>query len=47
MGKRAYKKRVESVLRSKKAQDVAQAKFKAFKKVCIEVARKKGAAARA
>ena len=47
MGKQAYKKRVQSVLRSKRAQAVAQAKFKAFKKVCIEVARKKGGAARA
>ena len=47
MTKHAYKKRVQSVLRSRKAQAVAQAKFKAFKKVCIEVVRKRGAAARA
>ena len=46
MGKTAYKKRVKVVLRSEKAQAVARAKFKAFKKVCMEVARKHGAASR-
>ena len=46
MGKAAYKKRVQAVLRSKKAQAVAKAKFKAFRKVCLEVARKRGAASR-
>lgn len=46
LGKTAYKMRVKAVLKSKKAQDVAKAKFRAFKKVCCEVQRKKGAAAR-
>ena len=46
MGKTAYKKKVKVVLRSAKAQAVARAKFKAFKKVCMEVARKHGAASR-
>ena len=46
MGKTAYKKRIKVVLRSAKAQAVARAKFKAFKKVCMEVARKHGAASR-
>ena len=42
----AYKARVKAVLKSHKAQDVAKAKFRAFKKVCCEVKNKKGAAAR-
>ena len=46
LGKVAYKRRVRAVLRSRKAQDVAQAKFNALKKVCAEVCRKQGAAAR-
>ena len=46
MGEAAYKKRAQCVLRSKKAQAVAKAKFKAFKQVCVEVARKHGAASR-
>ena len=46
MGKAAYKKRVQAVLRSKKAQAEAKAKFKAFTKVCLEVAHKRGAASR-
>ena len=45
-GKTAYKQRVRAVLRSKKAQEVARAKFRNFKKVCQEVVRKKGAASR-
>jgi transposase len=44
MGKAAYKQRINAVLKSKKAQTVAKAKFNNFKKVCKEVARKKGAA---
>ena len=44
LGKTAYKQRVRSVLRSKKAQSVAKAKFRNFKKVCQTVWRKKGAA---
>ena len=46
LGKTAYKARVKAVLRSKKAQAVAKAKFNRFKKVCQEVVRKKGAASR-
>ena len=46
MGKTAYKVRVKSILKSKKAQNVAKAKFNNFKKVCQEVRRKKGAASR-
>jgi hypothetical protein len=44
LGKTAYKQRVRSVLRSKKAQSVAKAKFRNFKKVCQTVWKKKGAA---
>ena len=40
LGKTAYMKRVKSVLRSKKAQEVAKAKFNALKKVCCEVVKK-------
>ena len=46
LGKTAYKRRVKALLRTKKAQAVAKAKFKAFQKVCLEVVRKRGAAAR-
>ena len=46
LGKAAYKRRVKALLRTKKAQAVAKAKFKAFQKVCLEVVRKRGAAAR-
>ena len=42
----AYKARVKAVLKTQKAQDVAKAKFKVFKKVCREVDRKRGAASR-
>ena len=38
--------RVKAVLRTKKAQNVAKAKFLALKKVCREVCKKKGAASR-
>ena len=34
------------MLKSKKAQEVAKAKFNAFKKVCCEVQKKRGAASR-
>ena len=46
MGKTAYKARVKAVLKSKKAQAVAKAKFHNLKKVCQEVVQKKGAASR-
>ena len=46
LGKTAYKARVKALLRTKKAQDVAKAKFNRFKKVCQEVVEKKGAASR-
>lgn len=46
LGKTAYRTRVRNFLRSRKAQDVAKAKFKAFKKVCQEVKDKRGAASR-
>ena len=36
----------QCVLKSQKAQDVAKAKFDAFKKVCCEVQKKRGAASR-
>ena len=38
--------RIRNVLKSKKAQEVAKAKFNAFKKVCCEVQKKRGAASR-
>ncbi len=44
MGKIAYKQRVKQVLRSKRAQNVAKAKFVNFKKVCRVVVQKRGAA---
>jgi len=46
LGKTAYRVRVRSMLKSQKAQNVAKAKFNAFKKVCQEVKRKRGAASR-
>ena len=46
LGKTAYRQRVRNVLRTKKAQDVAKAKWSNFKKVCREVYSKKGAASR-
>ena len=42
----SYTQRVKAVLRSRKAQDMAKAKFAHFKKVCKEVVAKKGAASR-
>ena len=46
LGKTAYRARVRNVLKSQKAQDVAKAKFNAFKNVCKEVKQKRGAASR-
>ena len=46
LSKVAYTAKVISVLRSKKAQDVAKAKFNALRNVCREVERKRGAASR-
>ena len=46
LGKLAWKKRLRNVLKTKKAQDVAKAKWSSFKKVCQEVKKKKGAASR-
>ena len=46
LAKMAYVKRVRSVCRSKKAQQVAKACAKGWKRVCQEVVRKKGAASR-
>lgn len=46
LGKTAYRQRVRSVLRSRKAQKVAAAKFSGFKGVCKEVWLKHGAASR-
>ena len=46
LGKTAYKVRVKNLLKTKRAQDVAKAKFSAFKKVCREVKNKDGAASR-
>ena len=44
LGKNAYKAMLRRFLRTKKAQDVAKAKWSAFKKVCKIVVKKKGAA---
>ena len=44
LGKTAYKAMLRRFLRTKKAQDVAKAKWSAFKKVCKIVVKKKGAA---
>ena len=46
VGKTASRIRVKAILRSRKAQNVAKAKFNRLKKVCQEVFRKKGAASR-
>ena len=46
LGKTAYKQRIKAVLRSRKAQTAAKAKFANFRKVCKEVALKRGAASR-
>ena len=43
LGKTAYKQRLRAVLRSKKAQKVAKAKFHNFKSVCKRVSLNKGA----
>ena len=40
------KQRVKQVLSTAKAQNVAKAKFRNFKKVCKEVVKKKGAMSR-
>ena len=44
LGKTAYKARVRSVVKSKKAQAVGAAQAKLMRRVCQEVVRKKGAA---
>ena len=46
LNKAEYEQRVKQVLRTTKAQNVAKAKFRNFKKVCQEVVRKKGAMSR-
>ena len=46
LNKTQYKQRVKEVLRAIKAQNVAKAKFRNFKKVCKEVVLKKGAMSR-
>ena len=46
LGKTAYRVRVKAMLKTHKAQEVANAKFNAFKKVCREVKGKGGAASR-
>jgi transposase len=46
LGKMAYKVRLTRFLKTRRAQDVAKAKFNAFKKVCREVKNKRGAASR-
>ena len=43
---RTKRVRVRNFLKTKKAQDVAKAKFNNFKKVCCEVVKKGGAASR-
>ena len=43
LGKTAYKRRVKNILKGKKAQKAACAKFANFRKVCKVVALKKGA----
>ena len=44
LGKMAYKERVRSVCRSKKAQTVSSNYTKSFRKACAAVVKKKGAA---
>ena len=46
LSKTQYKRRVQEVLRTVKAQKVAKAKFQNLKKVCKEVLKKKGAMSR-
>ena len=46
LGKTAYKARIRAVCKSAKSHQVAAACFKGLRKVCREVVRKKGAAAR-
>ena len=46
LGKMAYKVRLTRFLKTRRAQDVAKAKFNAFKNVCREVKNKRGAASR-
>ena len=45
-GKTAYKQRLRVLLRSPKAQSVAKAIAKGFRKTCAEVSKKGGAGAR-
>ena len=47
LGKAAYQERVRSVCRSQQAQRVAAACARSFRKTCLEVVRKKGAASTA
>ena len=44
LGKTAYKARIRSILKTKKAQQVAAAHAASLRKVCKEVVAKKGAA---
>ena len=44
LGKTAYKRRVKNFLRTRRAQNVAKAKFSGFKGVCRKVVQKRGAA---
>ena len=46
LNKTQYKRRIQEVLRTVKAQKVAKAKFQNLKKVCKEVLKKKGAMSR-
>ena len=47
LGKTAWKRRLKGLLATKKAQDVAKAKFRNFRKVCKEVVdKKRGGASR-
>ena len=44
LGKMAYKHRIRSIIKTKKAQQVAAAHAASLRKVCKEVVAKKGAA---
>jgi hypothetical protein len=46
IGRIAFKKRVVSLLKSKKANEVAANCFKGLRKVCQEIEKKKGGASR-
>ena len=46
LSKTQYKRRIQEVLRTVRAQKVAKAKFQNLKKVCKEVLKKKGAMSR-